>query len=206
MSFENDGNATSMLFLSGSSQQTVMALTSLAKLYNEKNKFSRDKYDVLNHKLVIFRELCGKVGISPDQTDKLKLAVSTMLTGRASDYYYQVIAELNLDFNGIIEKLRTYFHTPENYQMFLSEWRTLTLPNVIAQNPDKSTAQCLDIVIDKLQKLYQAMSQQNGLSERSLTSQLIGACEGVEACAMVLVRPAESFEAVASDLRSAVGR
>jgi hypothetical protein len=69
-------------------QANVTALTNLAKLYNENDKFSGDKYDVLSHKLVIFQELCAKVGILPDQTDRYKLAISTMLTGKASAYYY----------------------------------------------------------------------------------------------------------------------
>ncbi|KAK1912598.1 hypothetical protein P3342_004534 [Pyrenophora teres f. teres] len=61
------------------------------------------------------------------------------------------------------------------------------------------------MVIDKLQLLHQAMTQQNGPSERALANQLISACQGVEACSAVLIRPASTFEAVASELRNAVG-
>ncbi|KAF1350556.1 hypothetical protein EJ07DRAFT_169093 [Lizonia empirigonia] len=186
-------------------QLNVTALTNLAKLYNENDKFSGDKYDVLSHKLVIFRELCAKVGIQPDQTDRYKLAISTMLTGKASAYYYQSIAPLDLRYEDIIAKLGAYFHTTENYQLFLNEWRTIMLKDVIASNPDKTIAQCLNLLIDKLHKLYQAMALQNGLSEPSLTGQLVSACQGVEACSAVLIRPASTFEAVASELRNAVG-
>ncbi|KAF1360357.1 hypothetical protein EJ07DRAFT_165511 [Lizonia empirigonia] len=186
-------------------QLNVTALTNLAKLYNENDKFSGDKYDMLSHKLVIFRELCAKVGIQPDQTDRYKLAISTMLTGKASAYYYQSIASLDLRYEDIIAKLGAYFHTTENYQLFLNEWRTIMLKDVIASNPDKTIAQCLNLLIDKLHKLYQAMAQQNGLSEPSLTGQLVSACQGVEACSAVLIRPASTFEAVASELCNAVG-
>ncbi|CAE7020384.1 hypothetical protein PTTW11_03056 [Pyrenophora teres f. teres] len=39
----------------------------------------------------------------------------------------------------------------------------------------------------------------------ALTNQLISACQGVKACSAVLIRPASTFEAVASELRNAVG-
>ncbi|EFQ89223.1 hypothetical protein PTT_14592, partial [Pyrenophora teres f. teres 0-1] len=126
-----------------------------------------------------------------------------MLKGKASAYYYNYIALLNLDYESIIKRLGEYFYTSENYQMFLSEWRTIMLKDVIANNPDKTLTQCLDIVIDKLQLLHQAMTQQNGPSERALANQLISACQGVEACSAVLIRPASTFEAVASELRNA---
>ncbi|KAF7578000.1 hypothetical protein PtrM4_022400 [Pyrenophora tritici-repentis] len=184
-------------------QANVTALTNLAKVYSEEEKFSGDKYDVLDNKIVIFKDHCEKVGITTPA--QYKLAVSTMLRGKASAYYYNYIAPLNLDYDSIIKKLGEYFHTSENYQMFLSEWRTIMLKDVIANNPDKTLTQCLDIVIDKLQLLHQAMTQQNGPSELALTSQLIAACQGVEACSAVLIRPASTFEAVASELRNAVG-
>ena len=188
-------------------QQNIKALTNLAKLYRESDKFTGEKYDVLNHKLVIFRELCAKVGILPDQYDRQRLAVSTMLSGKASQYYYNSIAPLgnSVTFDGVIQRLGDYFHTSENYQMFLNEWRTIMLKDVIAEHPEKTTAQCLDMVIEKLHMLYQAMSQHNGLNDQGLTNQLISACQGVEACSPVLIRPASTFEAVASELRNAVG-
>lgn len=39
----------------------------------------------------------------------------------------------------------------------------------------------------------------------NLAGQLVSACQGVAACSQVLVRPAATFEAVALELRSAVG-
>jgi hypothetical protein len=74
----------------------VTALTNLAKLYDKSEKFSGDKYNVLSHKLVIFQDHRAKVGILPDQPKQYKLAISTMLTSKAADYYYQSVAPLNL--------------------------------------------------------------------------------------------------------------
>ncbi|KAF1828306.1 hypothetical protein BDW02DRAFT_652134 [Decorospora gaudefroyi] len=116
----------------------------LSKLYTDDHKFSGDRYDVLNLKLTIFYELCGKVGIEPD---RYKMAFSTMLRGKALTYYYQYISPHNYTFDGMTQKLREYFHTAENNQLFLNEWRTLMLKDIITANPDKDLAQCLEIAV-----------------------------------------------------------
>lgn len=123
-------------------QQNINALTNLAKLYTQADKFTGEKYDVLNHKLVIFKDLCAKVGIQPSQPDRYKLAVSTMLAGKASDYYYNSIAPLGdaITFEGVIGMLGDYFHTSKNFQLFLNEWRTIMLKDVIATNSKKTLA------------------------------------------------------------------
>ncbi|KAF1357346.1 hypothetical protein EJ07DRAFT_128601, partial [Lizonia empirigonia] len=186
----------------GGAPSGVMALTNLAKIYSENEKFTGDKYDVLSNKIVIFKEHCAKVGITHD---KYATAISIMLSGKASAYYYTSIASQNLSFEGIVAKLSAYFHTTENHQMFLNEWRTIMLKKVIADNPDKTLPQCLEEVIEKLHKVYLAMAQHNGQNETSLANQLLSACQGVKACTPVLMKPATSFAAVAADLRTAVG-
>ena len=105
----------------------------------------------------------------------------------------------------MIDRIRAYFHTPENHQLFLNEWRTTMLTTIITSNPEKDLAQCLEIVIEKLQRTYQGLVQNFGASEGSLAGQLVSACQGVPACANVLIRPATTFEGVASELRSAIG-
>ena len=80
------------------------------------------------------------------------------------------------------------------------------LRDIITANPDKTLAQCLEITIERLQRTYLGLSQNYGApSEINLAGQLVSACQGVPACSQVLVRPAATFEAVASELRSAIG-
>ena len=80
-------------------QTNARALTDLAKLYTDDQKFSGDRYDVLNLKLTIFYEICGKVGIEPD---RYKMAFATMLRGKALTYYYRYISPHNYTFDSII--------------------------------------------------------------------------------------------------------
>jgi hypothetical protein len=159
---------------------------------------------VLNLKLNIFYDLCAKAGVTEEQH---KMAFAMMLRGKAQTFYYQHLASTstNLTFTAMLDRMRAYFHTPENHQLFLNEWRTTMLKDVIASNPDKDLAQCLEIVIEKLQRTYQGLVQNFGASEGSLAGQLVSACQGVPACATILIRPATTFEGVASELRSAVG-
>ncbi|KAI6247363.1 hypothetical protein HI914_03775 [Erysiphe necator] len=103
----------------------------------------------------------------------------------------------------MIDKTRSNFHTPENYLAYLMEWRSKMLPSTIEAHPEKDLSECLEMVIDNLQKVHQGLVH-NYKDCHSLPGQLISACQGVEACSVVLVRHASTFEGVASDLRSAV--
>ena len=165
-------------------------------------KFAGDLYDVLNIKLNIFYNLCTKAGA---QESQYAIAFDTMLKGKAQSFYYQHLAQKDLPFDVMVTRMRTYFHTPENHQLFLNEWRTTMLKDIIATNPEKNLAECLEIVIERLQRTYQGLVQNFGASEGSLAGQLVSACQGVPACVQVLIRPATTFEGVAADLRSAVG-
>jgi len=165
-------------------------------------KFAGDLYDVLNIKLNIFYNLCTKAGA---QESQYAIAFDTMLKGKAQSFYYQHLAQKDLPFDVMVTRMRTYFHTPENHQLFLNEWRTTMLKDIIATNPEKNLAECLEIVIERLQRTYQGLVQNFGSSEGSLAGQLVSACQGVPACVHALIRPATTFEGVASDLRSAVG-
>ncbi|KAI0997435.1 hypothetical protein K3495_g10751 [Podosphaera aphanis] len=177
-------------------------LMDLGKLYGDpENKFGGGFYDVLDSKLRIFYDLCDKVGVTPDL---YSVAYSTMLKEKAQDFYYQHLARQNFSFEVMVNKTRAYFHTPENYQAYLMEWRSTMLKSVIEANPEKNMSECLELVIDKLQKVHQGLVH-NYNDNHSLSGQSISAFQGVEACSIVLVRPASTFEGVTSDLRSTVG-
>ena len=81
------------------------------KIYKEDRKYSGEEYDVLSVKLQIFFDLCTKVGI---EEDCFHLAFSTMLRGKAADFYYDKIAGRSYDFFKIIEIIFSYFETEES--------------------------------------------------------------------------------------------
>ncbi|KAI0997170.1 hypothetical protein K3495_g11017 [Podosphaera aphanis] len=152
---------------------TARLLTDLGKLYvDSDNKFGGSFYDVLDTKLRIFYDMCDKAGVTPDLYGS---AYSTMLKDKAQNFYYQHLARQNLSFDEMIEKTRSYFHTSENYQAYLMEWRSTMLKSTIEANPERNISECLEMVIVKLQKIHQGLVQ-NYKDSHSLPDQLISAC------------------------------
>jgi len=181
---------------------TIKALTDLSKLYHSETlKFGGEMYDILEAKLKIFRELCRKTDIQPHNYHE---AFSTMLKGKAHQFYYDHLTERGLNFDDMIKRTKAFFHTAENHQLYLQEWRSTTLHNVIAQNPNMTLSQTLELLIDKLQKIQRGLST-DYQGDYNLRDQLVSACQGVPACKMVLLKPSATFESVASDLRNAIG-
>ena len=76
-----------------------------------------------------------------------------MLKGRASNFYYDKITSRSFDFAAMVDMTKIHFKTEENHQKYLSEWRETTLLRTISENPGKSRLECLQLTVDKLQKV-----------------------------------------------------
>ncbi|TAQ83679.1 hypothetical protein B7494_g7997 [Chlorociboria aeruginascens] len=83
----------------------VKKLEALTKLYTEENKYNRD-IGGLTFKLTIFHNLCRKADISPAAR---AIAFSTMLKGRALNYYYSNSTIASFTFEQMCEKIRKRF-------------------------------------------------------------------------------------------------
>src|SRR3982074_1962442 len=59
-------------------------------------------------------------------------------------------------------------------------------------------------MIDKLQKVQRGLTKEYH-HEHNLRDQIISACRGVEECNLALCKPANTFEGVCAELRSAIG-
>jgi hypothetical protein len=177
-------------------------LTDLMKIYNDDDKkYGGEEYDILDIKLQIFYDCCSKIGLSETQHHH---AYSAMLKGRASFFYYDKIVGRMYDFQTMIAMTKTHFETEENHQKYLSEWRETTLIRTISKNPSKTRLECLQIMIDKLQKVQRGLTKEYH-HEYNLRDQVINACRGVKECNLALYKPANTFEGVCAELRSAIG-
>jgi hypothetical protein len=76
-----------------------------------------------------------------------------MLKGRASFFYYNKIVGRIYDFETIVAITKNHFKTEENHQKYLSKWRETTFIQTISENLDKTQLKCLQIIINKLQKV-----------------------------------------------------
>jgi hypothetical protein len=61
-----------------------------------------------------------------------------MLKKRAAKFYYDKLADKNYDFEDIIRIIKIHFEIKKNRQLYLSEWKIITLLKVISDNPDKN--------------------------------------------------------------------
>jgi hypothetical protein len=104
----------------------------------------------------------------------------------------------------MVRRVKGFVHTTENHQLYLQEWRSTTFRRIIKNNPDNDLSQNLELLIDKLQKVQKGLSV-DYQGDYNLRDQLMNACQGVPECKMVLLKPADTFESVASDLRNAIG-
>jgi hypothetical protein len=122
-------------------------LVELNKLYTNNKRFGGEHYDIHDAKLKIFFKLYFRINI---EYKNYAAAYSVMLKGKAKEFYYQHIINQNLNFDKTTAKTRAFFHTTENHQMYLNEWRTTMLKNVIATNSDKNLVQYLKLLFTRL--------------------------------------------------------
>ncbi|KAK6225151.1 transposase [Colletotrichum tabaci] len=107
------------------------------------------------------------------------------------------------DFTVMMNMVRNHFETPQMRQSYISEWRDTTFVNVNERNPDKTKAEVLEILIERLEVIQRALpeSMQN---EEAMTMQLLNACAGIEECNLRLCNPAPTLGGVCAQLRSSI--
>jgi hypothetical protein len=123
----------------------------LAKLYTDEAKYSGEN-DNFDFKLTIFTDLCQKADIPKQEFSQ---AYSTMLRGLALDHYYTNLKSnpFSVSFNKLCESTRNYFEGSEYKRDILTQWNALKLQTVIDKNTEKSTIECLQILIKDLRHL-----------------------------------------------------
>ncbi|KAI1002432.1 hypothetical protein K3495_g5768 [Podosphaera aphanis] len=92
--------------------QVSRQITDLMKIYNDDDKkYSGDRYDYLHKKLDISYDFCDKIGLQRENHSK---ALSIMLTGKASQFYYQYISGRNdPSMQQALDLIKQHFETPK---------------------------------------------------------------------------------------------
>jgi hypothetical protein len=78
-----------------------------------------------------------------------------MLRGLALDHYYTNLKSnpLGVPFNKLCEAIRNYFKGPEYKRDILTQWNAIKLRTIINKHIEKSTVECLQILIKDLRHL-----------------------------------------------------
>ena len=96
---------------------TTKQLTDLAKLYNNKMKYSSKIYDVLDQKIQIFKHNYYKASIPPNQYPG---AFSTILKDDAATYYFShLCGKAKYTFQTLVQQIHTLFETEDNHKTYL---------------------------------------------------------------------------------------
>jgi len=183
------------------SQNYGKELANLAKLYTENTKYSGDN-DNFDYKLMIFYDLCEKAAL-PQQA--FGQAYSTMLRGLALDHYYtnRKNASYTLPFEQMCCATRSYFEGAEHKRNVLNRWNETTLRTVITKNPEKSTLECLQLLINDLRHLQHGL-ENNLKTDDFLHNKIITACITHEACRFACCKPATTVTGLISELRTSI--
>lgn len=151
-------------------------------------------------KLGIFEDTCRKAGL----LDAGKpLALSFMLKDSALDFYYDSISPAQPSFPKACDMITTYFEGPEWQQGIKNEWHTITLRSTIDKNPDKSTTECLLIMLRALRTLQHGL-RDNQRDVETLRDKVLDACRGIPATASACSNPSPQFGAFINQLKASI--
>ncbi|KAF6796961.1 glycosyl transferase [Colletotrichum musicola] len=179
-------------------------LSSLEKMYREDMTYTGALYEVFDDQFLIFEDKCMKAGISREQ---YPYAISTMLGGKAREYYFQHIRQEDtvIPTGTIIDKIRARFETEENHRIYHAEWLKTDFFQACQKSPDKAKAQVLEDMVDHLRKLQRALGPSHS-GEQPLKDQVLQACRGLEEFQFCSPGPNDDVESVYAQLRGSLDR
>ncbi|TQS39011.1 hypothetical protein Golomagni_00471 [Golovinomyces magnicellulatus] len=96
--------------------------------YSDANDISRSLQNLSRS----YTDEINQNGITQEYYTK---AFSTMLKGMAADFYYSNLSRLLPIFEGLCQMMKTNFEDDEYHQRILNKWNSITLRDLIQQNP-----------------------------------------------------------------------
>src|SRR6266536_1504406 len=151
---------------------------------------------------MIFYDLCQKALVPLQAFDQ---AYSTMLHGLALDHYYTNRKNVTqtISFEQMCNATRNYFEGPEHKRNVLNCWNETTLRTIISKNPEKSTLECLQLLINNLRHLQHGL-ENNLKTDDFLHNKIITACITHEACRYACCKPAKTVTGLINELRTLI--
>jgi hypothetical protein len=124
-----------------------------------------------------------------------------MLTGLTKDYYYK---SCRITYRTIAdEAIRKRFETDKQGRLNLLTWETLTLNDTIKKNSDKTTAQCLDILIKQMTTIQYNLPIAYH-ANKILCNKLINACRTNKAFKFACYKACNTLVGIISDLQASI--
>ncbi|KAI6251189.1 hypothetical protein HI914_00898 [Erysiphe necator] len=188
----NKSHAQNQYLRNNAQSQPPQNISPNLRSYSEEMKY-KGADDCLNLKLQMFYDLCSESGVLQNY---YRSVFPIMLTGEALTYYYSALAGKNLDFDTTIQNMRSQYETEQQQQKDFSEWSTITLAAVIANNTNKSIEECLNLMTERLRKIQ---------SRLDLIYQTPKAfARSPHKCFFACYNPAPTLEAFCAQLQSSI--
>jgi hypothetical protein len=174
-------------------------LIQFQKSWRKENNYTGKPYDILADKTRVFIDLCRRLDITDTQYTSI---FPDILEGRASMYYMHNIGPGH-DWKGLYEMLDHHFNTKVNHNQYWTDWTTMSYARCKQENPDKSSHEALEIMIDKLTLAQRALGR-DFQGEVPLHTAVVRACRGQPELEQAMFSIQPTCEALFSDLRSAL--
>jgi hypothetical protein len=171
-------------------------------MYTDKLQYGGNN-DNFDQKLKVFHDLCNRAGIPKIARNQ---AFPTMLRDMALEYYYDNFdSDQPRPLDELCSAFRNYFEGPEYRRRRHALWESLTIETVIKkpENSDKSTHECLRLLISELQSLQHGLDSELR-TEKILRNKLISACQTLPACQYACYKPAENVSSLIKDFQSSI--
>ena len=173
------------------------SLQNLSRSYTGEIKYA-DMDDSLDHQISISYELYSRNRITQDYHIK---AFSTILKGIAADFYYSNLSRLPPSFECLYQIVKTNFKGEEYHQRTLNKWNSLTLQNLIQQNPQHDTITCMEMLAQSLRTLQHSLDPEFR-ADKFIQFKMIAACKNVSACKHACLTPPPTFSRLLNFLQS----
>jgi hypothetical protein len=159
--------------------------------------------DNFDQKLKVFHDLCNRASIPKIARSQ---AFPTILRDMALGYYYDNFdSDQPKPLDDLCSAFRNYFEGPEYRQYRLALWESLTIETVMKkpENNDKSTHECLRLLISELRSLQHGLDPELR-TEKLLRNKLISACQTLPACQYACYKPAKNLSNLIEDFLSSI--
>jgi hypothetical protein len=174
----------------------------LRKAYSEDIKFG-DSMDSFDQAYDVFLDLCGQMGLRTE--DACEQAFSNMLKGPALQYYYRWKNDWKRRGVHPAIGVKSNFETEEHIRTAQTQWDSISLHTIIQANPGKSISECLELMLQNMEKLFNKIRRENRM-ESMYHDRLIAATRTVPACHAATGKPAPTVSGLIESLRGSINQ
>jgi hypothetical protein len=170
----------------------------VAKIYSEVQKYNGTNGS-FDYKLTIFLDICQHIEL-PEEA--LARAFPTILKGLVQDHFYNNQLS-QYTYKEACTNIRSFFEGPGFHYRNLDKWNATTLTTITAKDPEKTTFELVQMLINDLYKLQYGLAPALQSTE-FLYNKIITSCQGSPACRYAVSDPPDDLGQLINKLQSSI--